>query len=140
MKQPSLAEKIIMMSLEGIVMGIYSAIRIFISLILRLLLGSSEFALCEQSNNVALRLSDTTKIKVGKSQTGVEAADFDNDKFVDRAAASETESRAAILPSSARAGFTEAKGSPLFAGLLPNDISVLCRYWCSNKFDCIIVL
>ena len=140
MKQPNLAEKIIMMSIEGIAMGIYSVIRVFISLMLRLLLGSNEFAICRQSNNVALPLTDATKIKVGKSQIGVEAADFHNDKFVDHAVTRQTESSATILPCNGGAGFTETKGSPLFAELLPNDISILCRYWCSRKFDCMIVL
>lgn len=140
MKQPTLAEKIIMMAIEGILMGIYSVIRIFISLMLRLIFGSNEFAICGQSNNVALPLSDTRKIKVGKSQTSVEVADFDNDKFVGLAATSETDSTRTIVPCSSRTGFTEAKGSPLFADLLPNNISILCRYWYSSMFDCIIVL
>ena len=139
MKQTNLAEKIIMMAIEGIIMGIYSIIRIFISLILRLILGSNEFAICGHSNNVALPLVDTTKTKVGKSQTRAESAGFDNDKFVDVVETDERESNSTILPYR-KVGFTETKGSPLFAGLLPNDISILCRYWYSNKFDCVIVL
>lgn len=51
MKQPNLAERIIVMSIEGINMGISSGIRKFISLILGLLIGTSAFANCGQSNN-----------------------------------------------------------------------------------------
>ena len=140
MKQPTLAEKIIMMSLEGIQIGIYSAIRAFIDLILHLLFGRSTFADCGQSNNVSLSLYDTMKIKVGKFQGSVEAADCDNYKLVDPEVTGERESNVTILVSNGKAGFTEVKGSPLFRGLLPNDISILCRYWYANKFDCLIVL
>ena len=124
MKQPNLAEKIIVMSIEGIALGIYSAIRIFTGLILRLLFGTSAVTDRGQSKNVTLPL--------------VEAVD--NNKLVGREVANESESNVTILHSNGKAGFTEAKGSPLFRGLLPNDISILCRYWYANKFDCIIVL
>jgi hypothetical protein len=124
MKQPNLAEKIIIVSIEGIYMGISSAIRTFIDLMLRLLFGTSAFADCGLSTNVSLPL--------------VEAADVDNNKLVDPEVTSE--SNVTILLSNGKAGFTEAKGSPLFRGLLPNDISIMCRYWYANKFDCIIVL
>ena len=140
MKQPNLAEKIIMMSIEGIQIGISSTIRTFISLILRSLFGSNAFADRGQSNNISLSLYDTMKIKVGRSQGSVEAAAFDNNKLVNLEVTSERESNVTILSSNGKAGFTEAKGSPLFRGLLPNDISILCRYWYANKFDCIIVL
>jgi len=105
-------------------MGISSAIRTFIDLILRLLFGTSAFADCGLSTNISLPL--------------VEAADVDNNKLVDPEVTSE--SNVTILLSNGKAGFTEAKGSPLFRGLLPNDISIMCRYWYANKFDCIIVL
>lgn len=137
MKQPNLAEKIIMMSIDGIRMGISSAIKTFICLLLRLLSGSSAFADCGQSKNVSLSFYHTMKIKVGRFQGRVEAAD---DKLVGLKVTSERESNVTILPSNGKAGFTEATGSPLFRGLLPNDISILCRYWYANKFDCIIVL
>ena len=80
------------------------------------------------------------KIKVGRSEGGVEAADFDNNKLVGLEVTSEKQRNVTILSSNGKAGFTEAKGSPLFRGLLPNDISILCRYWYANMFDCIIVL
>lgn len=137
MKQLNLAEKIIIMTIEGIYMGIFSAIRTFINLILRLLSGSSAFDDCGQSNNVSLSLYDKMKIKIAKSRTSV---DFDNNKLVDREVPSESESNVTILRSNGEAGFTEAKGLPLFRGLLANDISILCRYWYAEKFDCIIVL
>ena len=137
MKQPNLAEKIIIMTIEGIYMGIFSAVRTFINLILCLLSRSSAFADCGQSNNVSLSLYDTMKIKVGKSQASV---DFDNNKLVAPEVPSESESNVTILLSNGKAGFTEARGLPLFRGLLPNDISILCRYWYAEKFDCIIVL
>ena len=140
MKQRNFAEKIIMMSIEGIQIGISSTIRTFISLILRLLFGSNAFADCGQSNNVSLSLYDTMNIKVGSSQGSIKPADFDNNKLVGLEVTSEKQSNVTILSSNGKAGFTEAKGSPLFRGLLPNDISILCRYWYSNMFDCIIVL
>lgn len=59
MKQPNLVERIIIMSIEGINMGISSGIRKFISLILRLVIGTNAFADCGQSNNVAVPLSDS---------------------------------------------------------------------------------
>ena len=120
MKQQNLAEKIIAMSVEGISMGISSAIKTFIDLIPRVLFGTR----CGQSNGVALPL--------------VEAADIDDNELLDSEVTSE--SKATILFKTCKAGFTEAKGSPLFGGLLPHDISILCRYWYSNKFDSIIVL
>ena len=126
MKQPNLAEKIIIMTIEGIYMGISSAISTFIDITIRLVFGTSAFADRGQSNNVSLPLA--------------QANDFDNEKLVGMEVTSERESNARILFSNNKTCFTEAKGSPLFGGLLPNDISILCRYWCSNKFDCIIVL
>lgn len=140
MKQTNLAEKIIMISIEGIQIGISSTIRRFIRLILRLLFGSNAFPDRGQSNNVSLSLYDTIKIKVGRSEGRVKPADFDNNKLVDLEVTSERESNVTILPGTGKAGFTEAKGSPLFRGLLPNDISILCRYWYANSFDCITVL
>lgn len=126
MKQPNLAEKIITMSIEGILIGISSTIRTLIDLIIHLLSGTSTFADCGQSNNVSLQLVGT--------------ADFDNSLLISREVTNERESNETILFSNGKVGFTEAKGSPLFGGLLPHDISILCRYWCSNKFDCVIVL
>ena len=140
MKQPNLAEKIIMMSIEGIQIGISSTIRRYISLILRLLFGSNAFADRGQSNNVSLSLYDTMKINVGRSRDSIKPDDLDNNKLVDLEVTSEKESNVTILSANGKAGFTEAKGSPLFRGLLPNDISILCRYWYANMFDCIIVL
>lgn len=140
MIQPNFAAKIIMMSIEGIQIGISSTIRTFISLILHLLFGSNRFADRGQSNNVSLSLYDSMKTKIGRAQDSVEADDFDNSKLVDLKVTSERESNITILSSNGKAGFTEAKGSPLFRGLLRNDISILCRYWYANKFDCIIVL
>ena len=137
MKQPNLAEKIIFMTIDGIYMGIYSAISTLINLTLRVLFGSSTFADCAQSNNVSLSLYDTMKIKVGKSRDRV---DFDNNKLVSHPVTGEPESNVTILLRNGKAGFTEAKGLPLFRGLLPNDITILCRYWYAEKFDCIIVL
>jgi len=83
MKQPNFAGKIIIMSIEGIHMGIYSVIRIFISLLLRLILGPSAFANSGQSNSITLPLSETIKIEVGKSPGSVETVHLNKDKFVD---------------------------------------------------------
>ena len=140
MIHPNLAEKIIMISIDGIQIGISSTIRRFISLILRILFGSNAFADRGQSNNVSISLYDTMKINVGRSQGSFKPADFDNSKLVGLEVTSEKESNVTILSCNGKAGFTEAKGSPLFSGLLPNDISILCRYWYANKFDCLIVL
>lgn len=140
MIQPNFAEKIIVMSIEGIQIGISSTIRTFISLILRLLFGSNAFADRRRSNNISVSLYNKMKIKAGRSRGSVEAADFDNNKLIDLEVTGERESNVTILSSNGKAGFTEAKGSPLFRGLLPNDISILCRYWYADKFDCIIVL
>jgi len=126
MKQSNLAEKIIVMSVEGIYMGISSAIWAFISLILSLLFPINTFTDCGQSKNVSLPVM---------KETG-----FDNSKLADAEVTSKREKNVRILFSNVEAVFREAKGSPLFGGLLPNDISILCRYWYSNKFDCIIVL
>ena len=126
MKQPNLAEKIILMSIEGIYTGISSALTIFIDLMVRLLFGTSTLEDCGQSNNDSLQL--------------VEAADFNNNKLADAEITDGRQSISTIVFSNVKAGFTEAKGSPLFGGLLPNDVSILCRYWYSDKFDCIIVL
>ena len=73
MKQPNFIEKIIIISIEGISMGILSVMRILLSLILRLLFGTNALA--------ANGLADT--IKNGTSPRSVETADFDNDKFGD---------------------------------------------------------
>ena len=126
MKQSNLAEKIILMSIEGIYTGISSVVRTFIDLMIRLLFGTSAFADNGQSNNISLQL--------------VEATDFDNNNLADPEVIGGRQSNVTIVFSNVKAGFKEAKGSPLFGGLLPNDISILCRYWYSNKFDSIIVL
>jgi hypothetical protein len=54
----------------------------------------------------------------------VEAADFNNDKFPDLAVTSETDSSVTVLLGNGKGGFTEAEGSPFFAGSIPNDISI----------------
>jgi hypothetical protein len=139
MKQPNLAEKIIMMSIEGIQIGISSTIRTIISLLVRLLFGSSPFADRGQSN-LSLSLYNTMNNKVSRSQGTVEGVESYNNKSVELEVPSEIERNVTILLSNGKAGYTEAKGSPLFRGLLPYDISILCRYWYASKFDCIIVL
>lgn len=82
---------------------------------------------CEQTKSAASEKSPfgvTLRIKVGKSPGSVEAADFNNDNFPDLAVTSELDSSVTILLGNGKGSFTEAEGSPFFAGPIPNDISI----------------
>lgn len=68
--------------------------------------------------------SGNNRIKVGRSPGSVEAGDFNNDKLIDLAVTSETDSSVTILLGNGKGGFTGAAGSPFFAGPLPNDIAI----------------
>lgn len=63
-------------------------------------------------------------IKAGKSPGSVEAADFNNDSFIDLAVTSETDSSVTVLLGNGKSSFTEAQNSPFYAGSIPNDISI----------------
>ncbi|HTF05532.1 MAG TPA: VCBS repeat-containing protein [Bacteroidia bacterium] len=67
--------------------------------------------------------SDILRIKVGNAPGSVEVADFNNDRFVDLAVTSETDSSVTILLGNGKGNFTEAERSPFFAGSIPNDIA-----------------
>ena len=67
--------------------------------------------------------TENIRIKVGRSPGSVEAADFNNDTFIDLAVASETDSTVTILLGNGKGSFTGAAGSPFFAGPQPNDIA-----------------
>src|SRR4030095_11060278 len=82
---------------------------------------------CGPTNETSSKKSSTGKnfrIKVGRSPGSVEAADFNNDKFIDLAVTSETDSSVTILLGNGKGSFKEVKGSPFFAGPLPNDIAI----------------
>lgn len=68
--------------------------------------------------------TENSRIKVGRSPGSVEAGDFNNDKFVDLAVSSETDSTVTILLGNGKGSFTTAAGSPFFAGPQPNDIAI----------------
>ena len=67
---------------------------------------------------------DTIKIKVGQSPGSVEAADFNQDHFLDLAITSETDSSVTVLLNNGSGGFTKAKNSPFYAGPTPNDMAI----------------
>jgi len=79
---------------------------------------------CGQTNETSSNTGENFRIKVGRSPGSVEAADFNNDKFIDLAVTSETDSSVTILLGNGKGSFKEAKGSPFFAGPLPNDIAI----------------
>ena len=80
---------------------------------------------CGQTNETSSKKSSASenfRIKVGRSPGSVEAADLNNDKFIDLAVTSETDSSVTILLGNGNGSFIEATGSPFFAGPQPNDI------------------
>jgi hypothetical protein len=82
---------------------------------------------CGQTGNASLKKTSTggnLRIKVGGSPGSVEATDFNNDRFIDLAVASETDSSVTILLGNGKGSFKEAEGSPFFAGPQPNDIAI----------------
>ena len=82
---------------------------------------------CGQTVEASLKKTsnrENIRIKVGGSPGSGEAADFNNDKFIDLAITSETDSSVTILLGNGKGSFTEAKGSPFFAGPQPNDIAI----------------
>lgn len=77
---------------------------------------------CGQTGDAST--TQNIRIKVGRSPGSVEAGDFNKDKFIDLAIASETDSSVTILLGNGRGNFTAAGGSPFFAGPQPNDITI----------------
>lgn len=78
----------------------------------------------DSNSQKAFQLSKTIKIKVGKAPGSIEVADFNNDKIPDLAIASESDSNVTILLGKGDGEFSEARGSPFFAGNAPNDIAI----------------
>lgn len=93
-----------------------------------LLIFTTLFSNCGQKNGSISEaitvVSDTVKIKVANSPGSIEAADFNNDKFIDLAITSETDSCVTILLGNNKGSFSASKNSPFFAGSSPNDISI----------------
>src|SRR4026209_1271998 len=77
---------------------------------------------CGQTGNASN--TENKRITVGRSPGSVEAGDFNNDKFIDLAVSSETDSTVTILLGNGKGSFTEAAGSPFLAGPQPNDIAI----------------
>jgi FG-GAP-like repeat len=94
-------------------------ILIFLSLLMSLSCGGQK-----NNSNKTITPEDIRIIQVGKSPGSVEAADFNNDKIPDLAITSETDSSVTILLGKGNGTFTEAKGSPFFAGNAPNDLAI----------------
>ncbi|WP_426671576.1 FG-GAP repeat domain-containing protein [Mucilaginibacter sp. McL0603] len=63
-------------------------------------------------------------LKVGKTPTSIEVADLDNDKIPDLVIANGGDSSVTILLGKVNGAFTEAKGSPFYAGCTPNDVVI----------------
>lgn len=76
------------------------------------------------SSNKLFLTSNLLKLRPIPSPGSVEIADFNNDKLPDIAATSETDSNVTVLLGDGNGSFTEAKGSPFFAGHLPNDMAI----------------
>lgn len=84
----------------------------------------SDFAQTNIGSSKKSSIGVNLRIKVGKSPGSVEAADFNNDNFPDLAVTSELDSSVTVLLGNGKGSFTEAAGSPFFAGPIPNDISI----------------
>ena len=86
------------------------------------------FSSCGQTNTSSLNnlaeLLDPLRLKVGKAPGSVETADFNHDKIPDLAVTSELDTNVTILLGNGKGGFTQATGSPFFAGHAPNDIAI----------------
>src|SRR6476646_4733102 len=86
------------------------------------------FFSCGQTNstssNYLTTSSKTLRIKTGRTPGSVEIADFNNDKIPDLAVSNESDSNVTILLGKGKGEFTEAKGSPFFAGHSPNDVAI----------------
>jgi hypothetical protein len=78
---------------------------------------------CGSSLQKKIDISDNLRIKTGKRPGCVEVANFNNDKIPDLAVTNEQDSSVTILLGNGKGKFTEAKGSPFFAGYNPNDIA-----------------
>ena len=74
-------------------------------------------------NNTATE-ENATIIKVGKEPNSVEVADINGDKKLDVIVANGGDSSVTVLLGKGRGQFTEAVGSPFYAGCAPNDIAI----------------
>jgi len=74
-------------------------------------------------NNTTAK-ENTTIIKVGKEPNSVEVADMNGDKIPDIVVANGGDSSVTILLGKGNGLFTEAAGSPFYAGCTPNDIAI----------------
>lgn len=83
------------------------------------------FIYCGQTKNESsvYSISEFKTIKTGKAPGTVLLADFNHDSNIDIAIANESDSSVSIFLNDGSGNFTEAKGSPFYAGYFPNDIA-----------------
>jgi len=95
-------------------------------IILILLAGTIVANNCAQNGNAQKTISNENhiRIKVGASPGSIEAADLNNDKIIDLAITSESDSSVTVLLGNGKGDFSKANGSPFPAGPLPNDIVI----------------
>src|SRR6476660_2997811 len=77
---------------------------------------------CGQTSSTSVKnssIAHTIRIKVGKAPGSIEVADFNNDKLPDLAITSEADTNVTILLGMDKGKFSEAAGSPFFAGHSP---------------------
>ncbi|MDQ2719423.1 MAG: VCBS repeat-containing protein [Bacteroidota bacterium] len=84
-------------------------------------LTSCSFSQTENHNS---KRSDKITIPAGKGAASVEIGDFNKDGKPDIAIANIEDSSLTILLNNGNRKFTQAKGSPFFAGHFPNDINI----------------
>jgi hypothetical protein len=70
------------------------------------------------------RLTVAARISVGRAPGSVALADLNNDDRLDIIVASEQDNSLTVLLADDSGRFTEAPGSPVAAGSMPNDIAV----------------
>ncbi len=67
---------------------------------------------------------DILKLDVCRAPGSIEIADFNKDNLPDLAVTSETDSSVSVLLGAGNGKFYPARGSPFFAGHIPNDIAI----------------
>jgi hypothetical protein len=75
------------------------------------------------------RLTVAARIPVGRAPGSVALADLNNDYRLDIIVASEQDNSLTVLLTDDSGRFTEAPGSPVAAGNMPNDIARVGHEW-----------